>query len=266
MPLSRRLSSLVAFALLTTSASVSAQEPDQTKRACAASYEQTQRLRQDGKLVEAREQAVACAQAACPALLTSDCSHWVEELDQALPTLVLDVHDEAGRALPGVQVALDGRRLGAGSQGVAFALNPGPHRFRFQAPGRAPVELEEVVVQGRKNQRIEVELKPSAAPAPVPPRPRYSPWAYTTGSLGILGVSGFTYFGLIGNARKKELEGSCSPRCSDADLSPMRRDYLVADVALTVGVVAIATTAILLLEGRSKPEEPARASAVAARH
>jgi len=252
------------LALLTTSASVSAQEADQTKRACAASYEQTQRLRQDGKLVEAREQAVACAQAACPALLTSDCSHWVEELDQALPTLVLDVHDEAGRELPGVRAALDGQTLGPGSQGVAFALNPGRHRFRFQAPGRAPVELEEVVVQGRKNQRIEVELKPSAAPAAPPPKP-YSPWAYTSGSLGILGLSGFSYFGLIGNARKKELEGSCSPRCRDADLSPMRRDYVVADVALTVGVVAIATTAILLLEGRNKRAEPARPSAVAAR-
>jgi hypothetical protein len=250
--------------LLSVSTSISAQEADQTKRACAAAYEQSQRLRQDGKLVEAREQAVRCAQAACPALLTADCSHWVDELDQALPTVVLDVRDEAGRELQGVRVALDGRMLGEEAQGVAFALNPGPHRFRFQAPGRRPVEVEEVVVQGRKNQRVEAELTLSRPAPTVAPKVHYSPWAYTTGSLGILGLSGFTYFGLIGNARKKELEGSCRPRCTDADLSPMRRDYLVADVALTVGVVALATTTILLLEGRSKREEAVRDSAVTA--
>jgi hypothetical protein len=251
----------VLLAVLTVSASAFAQDAEQTKRACATSYEQTQRLRQDGKLVEAREQAVACAQAQCPALLTADCSHWVEELEQALPTVVIDVRDEAGRELQGVRIALDGRTLGGEAQGVAFALNPGPHRFRFQAPGRSPAELEEVVVQGRKNQRVEVELKPSS-PAPAPAEAaHYSPWTYTAGSIGVLGLTGFTYFGLIGNARKKELENSCRPRCTDAELSPMRRDYAVADVALAVGVVALATSAVLLLQGRPKHEQAARVAA-----
>jgi hypothetical protein len=265
VPVSRPFNAFVAAALLSAPASVAAEEADQTKRACAAAYEQTQRFRQDGKLVEAREQAVRCAQTACPALLTSDCAHWVEELDQALPTVVIDARDEAGKQLRGVRVVLDGRTLSAEADGVAFTLNPGPHRFRFQAAGRTPAELEEVIVQGRKNQRLQVELKPSAqTPAAAQPA-RYSPWAYTTGSVGILGLSGFTYFGLIGNSRKKALESSCSPRCTDSDLAPMRRDYLVADAALVVGIVAVATTAILLLEGRSQREEAAAAHAASAR-
>ena len=140
-------------------ATAAAQDELSTKRACAASYEQAQRLRQDGKLLEAREEAVQCAQSTCPALLTSDCARWVDELDQALPSVIVDARDEAGKELPGLRVILDGRELPQQRSGLAFSLNPGPHRFRFQAAGHAPVELEELVVQGRKNQAVEVKLK-----------------------------------------------------------------------------------------------------------
>jgi hypothetical protein len=254
--LSRRAPYLFALALLLAASTLSAEPADETKRACANAYEQCQRLRQDGKLVEAREQAVRCAQTACPALLTTDCAHWVEELDQALPSIVVDARDESGKELHHVRVALDGRTLSENLEGVAFALNPGRHSFRFQAPGRAPVERDEVIVQGRKNQRLEVELRTeNVAEAPTVSR-RPSPWAYTTGSVAALGFVGFSYFGLIGNSRRRELDGSCKPRCTDAELSPMRRDYLVADSALAVGVVAAAATAILLLNGGTYERAP----------
>ena len=249
--MSRRADCFFAAALLLAARVVSAEGGDETKRACASAYEQSQRLRQDGKLVEAREQAVRCAQTACPALLTTDCAHWVEELDQALPTIVIDARDEAGKELRHVRVALDGRTLSEELEGVAFALNPGRHRFRFQAPGRAPIERDEVIVQGRKNQRLEVELRTgNAVTAPAAKQGR-SPWAYTTGAVAVLGLSGFGYFGLIGNSRRNELDSSCKPRCTERELAPMRRDYLVADTALAVGVAAAAATAILLLTGGS---------------
>jgi hypothetical protein len=69
---------LVAIALL-----VSVGLPktaDAVDPACFDAYEQTQRLRIDGKLAEARDQAWICARDACPAVLREDCFRWHTEL------------------------------------------------------------------------------------------------------------------------------------------------------------------------------------------
>jgi hypothetical protein len=253
------LSLWIAFLASFVPAVARAQDELETKRACATSYEQTQRLRQDGKLVEAREQAVLCAQSTCPALLTADCARWVDELDQALPSVIVDAHDEAGRELPGLRVVLDGRELAKPRAGVAFALNPGPHRFRFQAPGRTPVELEEVVVQGRKNRPIEVVLKSPAISLPAAPRPSVGPWLYVSSAAGALGIVGFTYFGLIGQARESDAKSGCAPRCSDAELKPMKQAYLAADISLGLAVTGAVTSLVLLAAGYASPERAADA-------
>lgn len=235
----------------------------ETKRACAASYEQTQRLRQDGKLVEAHEQAVLCAQSTCPALLTADCARWVDELDQALPSVVVTARDAGGRDLPDLRVMVDGRELPKQRSGLAITLNPGPHRFRFQAPGRAPAEREEVVVQGRKNQMIEVVLGEPATLTPNEPQPSAQPWLYVTASTSALGAIGSAYFGLIGRAREHDAQNGCAPRCSDDDLRPMKQAYLAADISLGLAAVGVATSLVLLAtsasSARAQPQTGNRA-------
>jgi hypothetical protein len=236
-----------------------AEDELETKRACAASYEQTQRLRQDGKLVEAHEQAVLCAQSSCPALLTADCAHWVDELDQALPSVVVTARDAGGKDLPGLRVMVDGRELPRQRSGLALTLNPGPHRFRFQAPGRTPVEREEVVLQGRKNQTIEVVLGEPTTATPAKAQRSAQPWLYVAASTSALGAIGFAYFGLIGRAREHDAQNGCAPRCTDSDLGPMKQAYLAADISLGLAAVGIATSLVLLATSASSERAPAQA-------
>jgi hypothetical protein len=53
---------------------------DAVDPACFDAYEQTQRLRIDGKLAAARDQAWICARDVCPAVLREDCFRWHTEL------------------------------------------------------------------------------------------------------------------------------------------------------------------------------------------
>lgn len=246
MPVTNKLPIFALVLAAAAPTSAHAEDELETKRACATSYEQAQRLRQDGKLVEAHEQAVLCAQSSCPALLTTDCTRWVDELDQALPSVVIDARDKAGQDVPGLRIMVDGRELPRQRSGLAITLNPGPHRLRFQAPGHTPLEREEVVVQGRKNQTIEVVLSAPAAPAPARTERDNKPWLYITASTSALGAIGFTYFGLIGRAREQDAQSGCAPRCTDSDLRPMKQAYLAADISLGLAVVGIATSLVLL--------------------
>src|SRR5262245_57907091 len=47
------------------------------KKVCLAQHEQSQVLRRDNKLTEARAALLACAQDACPASVRADCVDWL---------------------------------------------------------------------------------------------------------------------------------------------------------------------------------------------
>lgn len=57
------------------------------KQACIAGYEATQKLKKDGKLSEARKQALVCAQDGCPSALRDECAGWAVELEKAMPSI-----------------------------------------------------------------------------------------------------------------------------------------------------------------------------------
>ena len=64
---------------------------------------------------------------------------------------------------------------------------------------------------------------------------------------GIAGIAGFAIFAGIGKSKQSSLENSCEPHCSPSDLSPMKTEYLVGDVALGVGAAALIGAAIVYL-------------------
>jgi hypothetical protein len=56
--------------------------------------------------------------------------------------------------------------------------------------------------------------------------------------LGAAGVAAFVVFGVaagLGASEYADLEGSCAPRCTEEQTSPVDTKLLVADVALGVG-------------------------------
>ncbi len=233
-----------------------AQEPatdaDDNKAECAQAYAQTQRLRQAGKLGEALQQAVFCAQSSCPELLLADCTRWVSEIEAGLPTIVLDARDPEGRPLADVRVSVDGKPLLDRLDGRALAIDPGEHLFRFERAGSV-VERRAVVVEGSKAQHIAAQfaaMPASAVPSAEPPptsAPAIPAAAWVAGGVALLGGAGFAVFGLSGNAKYDDLNSECSPRCSDDDLAAMRRDWLIADISGGVGLVSLGLAAFFVL-------------------
>src|SRR5580698_7948568 len=125
-----------------------------TKAQCIEANTRGQDLRRDGHLAAAREQLLACADAACPALVRSDCAHRLDELDAAQPTIVFEVEDAAGKDLTAVAVTVDGKPLADSLSGAALRVDPGARVFTFTVPGQPPVS-ESLVLREGERQRME---------------------------------------------------------------------------------------------------------------
>src|SRR4051794_18911424 len=67
-----------------------------------------QKLRDGGKLLEARAHFISCASLGCPAEVSKDCNHWLDDVEVSIPTLVLGARDASDGDLSGVKVFLDG--------------------------------------------------------------------------------------------------------------------------------------------------------------
>ena len=103
-----------------------------------------------------------------------------------------------------------------------------------------------------------------AAPVIVPatnPKPRLRiALLLSSSAVSVLGGVGFAYFGM--NARRGEHDlGHCSPNCTEQAVNDVRRDYLLANVALGVGFAALVGTAVGLIAGNSAPTATQPASA-----
>lgn len=54
--------------------------------------------------------------------------------------------------------------------------------------------------------------------------------------VSLVGFGAFAGFGLYGNSQKRSLE-TCKPACDPLRVDEVKRDYIIADVGLGVGVV-----------------------------
>jgi hypothetical protein len=159
----------VALVALLVARSSHAIEP--TKQECVAANESAQDLRQAGKLREAQVKLSVCVVASCPGPVREDCAQRLDEVVKAMPSVVFDVKDSAGRDLPDVRLSVDGGPAGSVPV-IALALNPGQHVFRFEVAGKSGIEREVFLREGEKEKRVSVlsfngpaELK-GAAPTP----------------------------------------------------------------------------------------------------
>lgn len=185
-------------------------------------------------------------------MLRRDCTKWLAEVDAALPSVVV-VAREGATEVTDVQVIVDGAILAESLDGTALTLDPGRHVFRFERDGEAPVERTLLVREGEKNRRIEVEL--DSRPEPKEAAPVRWP-VYGLAALGAVGIGSFAFFGLRSHSRKEDLE-SCKGHCPEDDVDEVRRDQIVADVSLGVGLLALGAAAYLHFgtDPESKPGE-----------
>jgi len=235
------------------------------KKACLAAYDETQKLKKSGKLLAAKKQALVCAQSECPAVVRDDCTSWSVELDKSTPSIVLVVTDADGKDITDAKAFIDGEEVTSHKEGKAIALDPGSHKLRVERVGYDTIEQELVAHEGDKNRSIAVkfpkkggdEAPPKATPEPPPAdstpktvttaRPVPAS-AWLLAGVGVIGLAGFVTFGSMGNSKKSDLDArGCKPDCPSADVDAAKRDYLIADVALGVGVISLGVAAVLVL-------------------
>ena len=250
------------------------------RAACFSAYENVQVGMRRGRLLEARASASECLADVCPGALRADCGQWLREIEGRLPSVVVEVRTSDGKLAEGARLFLDGAPWKNRADGLATEIDPGEHVVKADVGGSAgpTAEARVVIAEGRKAQRVVVTLPepphPAASPPPVvappPPRPideapRASERApiptsaIVLGGVGVLALGGFTFFAITGKNAEHDLQ-TCSPRCSDDAVSPVRHRYLAADIFLGVSVIALGVAAYLLLSRGYEPP-PATTSA-----
>jgi hypothetical protein len=248
---------------LTVFASVEARADD--RAACFDAASQGQVLRDQHKLVEARDKLRLCAQPSCPKSMQSDCAAWLDTTEKAIPTVVLSARDGEQRDVLDVTVTLDGQPLATKLDGQAIAVNPGPHTFRFErADGTAATE-QVLLKEGEQARSVAVVLAAAAA-APSPATPSSGSMrtvGWIVGGAGVAAVVAGLVLVVAGSGDRGDCrsDGGCPTQTALTKYNS-GTPLLNAGYALLVGGgVATAAGAVLwLVSSRgAAPESPSTA-------
>jgi len=235
-------------------AEASGSEPGQPSRAqCLEAHRNAQELKQSSKLLEAQEHLRVCSSGSCPGAIITDCGNWISELEQVTPSMIFELRLDGKEAFD-AKLFVDGKLVV--DRAHAVKVNPGRHTVRVELPPFEPREQDVVLPEGQRMRLISVEFAtkanepPPVAPAPVAPAPketvRPTPViVYPLLTLGIAGLGSFGAFSFLGKSEQNDLEKTCSPDCTKAELEPMKRWYLIGDISGGVGAAALIGTAIV---------------------
>jgi hypothetical protein len=222
----------------------------QTQEACLWSYDQAQRLRDRGKLIETRERLLVCAQDVCPELARKDCERWLREVEASTPSVVVRARDPDGRDAVDVQMWVDGAPFLRTLDGRARSLDPGVHFLRFEMAGGKAIQERIVVVEGEKTRVLLVDFAKDpgdAAPATGRGSPRPAA-AYIFAGIGVVGIAGFAYFAASGLSERSELLRTCYPSCSEAEVDRARSKLVIGDISLFIGLASGGVAAWLFVK------------------
>lgn len=253
------LSTAAATCALAWSGAAAAQAALPSRAECLEGHRNAQELKQSGKFLEAQEHLQVCSAGSCPGAIITDCGNWITELEQTTPSLVFQVRLDGKEALDAT-VTVDGKLVA--DRAHAFKVNPGRHTVRVELGGFEAREEDVVLPEGQRMRMMQVDFSakpaaPAAATAPAAPPPkeivRPTPViVYPLLGLGVAGLAGFGAFSLLGNSEKSKLEDRCEPRCTDDDLTKMKRWYTIGDVSAGVGAAALLGATIVYLARPSR--------------
>jgi hypothetical protein len=210
-----------------------------------------QKARKAGHLGEARAAFTRCAEAACPAEVTDRCTRWIAEVDDAMPSIIVDARDAKGRDLARGTVRIDARDQSVLS-GKPVSLEPGQHTVILDVPGEKRIEEIVVLHEHEKNRTVVLQL----APPPEPPR-KLSAAPFVFGGIGVAFGLGFGALATVGFLDRQR--SHCDTICGSADFSRVQTELILADVALGATVVFLGIAIVDFIVTRSAPRRPAAA-------
>ena len=220
-----------------------------------------------GKLVDALNEFNRAEASAAPgepdaALIVEKSKKHVAELEARIPRVVVVAPAEVS----GVEVMLDAAPVGASLFGSGIPVDPGSHVVRARAPRRLSFERSFEAGE-RTSTTIVVVLPedPNAPPEPTSSSPTTKtsgagPLPWILGGVGVASLAGATYFFLQRKSALNDLESSCPshtdcPGDQQSTYDRGRRDAVLGDVFLGIGVVAIASSIMVLTLGGDHDEK-----------
>jgi hypothetical protein len=209
-------------------------------KACVASHEQAQVSRNGGDLLAAREAALSCSQASCPAIVQADCAQWFGEIDRDVPSAVVRVR--SGELDVEARLFVDGQPQSTEVLGRALELNPGRHHIRVEPRNAPPQERELLLAPNEKGRAVHFDVT-SAAPArklttrPIPTA------TFVLGGTALALVAGGAVLGSWALSERNDQarwlkDGGCTPYCTEDEVASIEHKALAADVFFGLGVAA----------------------------
>lgn len=251
MSLKAAVSGSALVAVVFASASASAQDTNVSgppapvsKAECVASLDKAQSLQTARKLKDARASYLACSADSCPDLVREDCAKSLLQLDSTIPTVVfsakIDDHDVSD-----ARVILDGEAVSKALDGHSVMLDPGNHVARFERTGGGAIEIKLVAREGEKNRPVTAIFPGTIATKPLPKTEsgRFPVLPVVLGSAGLIAIGGSFVFRANASADADELGRTCAPSCDLSSRDALSDKLVVANVALGVGIGAVAVAA-----------------------
>lgn len=241
---------IVLVAALAWSTPARAEPTD--RKVCLAAVDDGQKLRDEGKLTEARQKFLVCASAGCPAVIVKQCDEWAAAVEHDTPSVLFRVRDASGKELVDVRVLVDGKPIGDTISGQPLSLEPRDHSFRFELADGTFIEERVVLRVGEKNRMIESSFPPArpgppVAPpvviAPPPPEPppgfRVPLLGWVGGGVFVVGAATTAIYALQANSREDHLRRTCAPRCHERETDTIERKIAFANVGMFVGLAGL---------------------------
>lgn len=265
--------SLVVLGLLLASTTASAAPP--TQKECIAAADDGQKLRDDGKLVSARDKFILCAAKSCPNVVAKQCNQWLSDAEREMPSVTFRAIDDNGKETLEVKVSIDDKVVAQSIEAKAVAVDPGEHKVKFEKADGISVEDKILLRPGEKNRLIELSFQTKAPPPPVAETPKPVPpvepapepsrgfriptlgWV----GLGVFAAGGITTiaFASMANGDESDLRDRCAPTCPESEKSGIDTKIAIANVGLFVGLAGLGlavVTTVLENTGGKPAEKP----------
>lgn len=233
------------------------------KDACVAAADRGQQLRDEAKLIEAREAFLVCAREPCSAVITKTCSQWLREVEGQIPTIAIRARDANGKDVADVTVVIDGTERTSMLDGQPMAVNPGVHAVVYKHAGTPDVSETLVIRVSEKNRPIDVVFQPKSEPLREPPPAveerhpfRVPASAWISAGIGVAGFGVMAVLAGLASNDASSLRKTCAPDCMPGQVDDVRTKIIGANIALGVGIAGLAAgvlfTIVANVSGSSK--------------